>query len=100
QRREILFLIDRSGSMGSYKMKAAAQACGRLLESLGPADSFAIQAFDDRLEWLHGPAEQVWFQADTQGKTQGQQFLRALESRGGTELFEALTAGLQVLGQE
>jgi len=100
QRREILFLIDRSGSMGDYKMQAAAQACGRLLESLGPADSFAIQAFDDRLEWLHGPAEQVWFQADAQGKTQGQQFLRGLESRGGTELFEALTAGLKVLGQE
>lgn len=97
QTRDVVFLVDRSGSMGDYKMAAAAQACDRLLNSLGPNDRFAIQAFDDRIEWLVHPnhPQQVWLQADEQGKQAGRKYLRGIDSRGGTELHQAIQAALK-----
>lgn len=115
QRREVLFLLDRSGSMGDYKMAAAAQACERLLNSLSPGDAFAIQAFDDRLEWLtahndspHAPGQSAqnhqaaerWLAADQAGKDQGRRFLQAVTSRGGTELYQAISEGLQLFSKQ
>lgn len=98
QHRNLIFLLDRSGSMGEHKMASAAQACDRLLNSLGPNDRFALQAFDDRIEWLEDDG--VWFQADEKGKAQGRRFLRQIESRGGTELYAALQAALQEFPSE
>lgn len=94
QHRDIVFLLDRSGSMGEYKMAAASQACDRLLNSLGPGDRFAIQAFDHEVEWLHPQGQEVWIPADQQGKDKGRKYLRSLESRGGTELFTAIRQAL------
>lgn len=108
QRREVLFLLDRSGSMDGYKMSAAAQACERLLNSLSPGDAFAIQAFDDRLQWLDANADEpnqanhserpkrLWLTADQAGKDRGRRFLQAIEARGGTELYYAISEGLQI----
>ncbi len=102
QKREVLFLLDRSGSMGTYKMAAAAQACERLLNSLSPTDAFAIQAFDNRLQWLENKENdnQRWFAANNQGKDQGRRFLQGIDSRGGTELYDSISAGLKIFSSE
>jgi Ca-activated chloride channel homolog len=48
--RDIVFLLDRSGSMDGWKIKAARRGMGRLVESLTPQDRFQVVAFDDALD--------------------------------------------------
>lgn len=90
--RDVIFLLDRSGSMGDYKMASASQACDLLLESMGPRDRYAVLAFDDQMEWME--PENVWQAADEVGRAKGHDFLTRVDSRGGTELFEAIQQAL------
>lgn len=91
--RDVIFLVDRSGSMGDYKMASASQACSLLLDSMGPRDRYAVLAFDDQMEWLEPTS--VWQSADEAGRALGHGFLSKIDSRGGTELFEAIQQSLQ-----
>jgi secreted protein with Ig-like and vWFA domain len=50
--RDVVFLLDRSGSMNGLKMTSAARALIILLNTLRPDDRFAICAFDNSFEWL------------------------------------------------
>ncbi|PIQ26083.1 hypothetical protein COW36_02230 [bacterium (Candidatus Blackallbacteria) CG17_big_fil_post_rev_8_21_14_2_50_48_46] len=98
--REVVFVVDRSGSMEGLKMTSASQACSLLLETLGPSDRYAILAFDDRLDWFHPKLQDnqaLFLAADPAGQDEGQRFLQALTARGGTELEMALKAALQAL---
>jgi len=101
--REVVFVVDRSGSMAGEKMVSAGQACRLLLEALGPEDSFAILAFDDQLDWFQpstNPKGAYFLTADPAGQAAGQQFLSSLSDRGGTELEGALRVALQALQQK
>lgn len=92
--RDVVFVVDRSGSMEGIKMTSAARACGVLLRTLGPRDRFAIQAFDDRVEWFTPHTENrndFFSQADEAGIDRGEKYLRQINSRGGTELDRALS---------
>lgn len=89
--RDVIFVVDRSGSMGGVKMASAARACSILLGTLGPRDRFAIQAFDDRVEWMDGGR---FVPADEKGLETGEKFLRTIEARGGTELDGAIREAL------
>ena len=93
--RDVVFLLDRSGSMGGTKMASAARACALLLQTLGPRDRFAIGAFDNGVEWLGGGKLTC---ADEAGLTAGDKFLRGIAARGGTELDPAMAAALSLLG--
>jgi Ca-activated chloride channel family protein len=86
--RDVVFVIDRSGSMGGVKMTSAARACSILLASLGPRDRFAVCAFSSSSDWLQ------WTSADEKGIAAGEKFLRAIVAHGGTELGNALSQTL------
>jgi Ca-activated chloride channel homolog len=91
--RDVVFVLDRSGSMEGVKMASAARACALLLRTLGPRDRFAVQAFDDVVEWMPGE----FIQADEGGIERGEKWLRAIASRGGTELDLAVAEALERL---
>ncbi len=98
--RDVVFVVDRSGSMDGEKMASAARACSTLLETLGPRDRFALQAFDNDIEWFElaptprgGP---VLVAADQASVEKGKKWLRGIEARGGTEVTQALGAALQL----
>lgn len=100
--RDVVFVLDRSGSMSGVKMTSAARACSILLATLGPRDRFAIEAFDDRQEWMPAPGtpnpEGGSLVSATVGAVEaGHRYLREVESRGGTELDAAVAAALRVL---
>jgi Ca-activated chloride channel family protein len=103
--RDVVFLIDRSGSMMGVKMVSAVRACSVLLQTLGPQDRFAICAFDNIPEWMgarNNPCPSVaqcFVQADEAGIEAGLQHLRTIQARGGTELYNALGVVLQTLSQ-
>ncbi len=95
--RDVVFVLDRSGSMSGEKMSSAARACSLLLQTLGPRDRFGIVAFDDRTEWmgaaphaLGSPTDAVLRRAEPREVARGEAFLRGIGSRGGTELLPAL----------
>lgn len=94
--RDVVFVLDRSGSMGGVKMSSAARACSLLLGTLGPRDRFAITAFDDRAEWM---ADGKFLSADEAGLAAGEKFLRTIDARGGTELDPAMKETLSLINQ-
>jgi Ca-activated chloride channel family protein len=48
--KDVVLLLDRSGSMHGWKMVAARRAAARIVDTLGAADRFAVLTFDDRVE--------------------------------------------------
>jgi Ca-activated chloride channel family protein len=101
--RDVVFVLDRSGSMQGMKMTSAARACSILLATLGPRDRFAIQAFDSVREWLHPPGAKNKFDlfqaADEAGIERGEKYLRDVTARGGTEVDGALADALEAISQ-
>jgi len=89
--RDVVFVLDRSGSMQGPKMASAARACALLLRTLGPRDRFSVQAFDDTVEWMPGGFQP----ADEAGLDRGEKWLRGIDARGGTELDGAMREALQ-----
>ncbi len=98
--RDVIFIVDRSGSMGGPKMASAAKSCSILMDTLGPQDRFAICAFDDVIEWMHPHKEWStsvdgrFVSADEAGIESGKAYLRTVTARGGTELEPALAESL------
>ena len=87
--RDVIFVVDRSGSMQGVKMVSAARACSLLLATLGPKDRFAVQAFDNVCEWMNQDSDRFVL-ADETGIEAGNKFLRGISSRGGTEMHRSL----------
>lgn len=92
--RDVVFLIDRSGSMSGAKMASATRACSLLLATLGPGDRFSICAFDDQALWF----AREFMRADEGGIAAGRRFLQNVQANGGTELGTALSEAMQVAG--
>ncbi len=93
--RDIVFVLDRSGSMHGLKMSSAASALSILLNTLTPRDRFSICAFDDAIEWfsdLRSVDNDQFFPASLKVLEKGQAYLRKIEARGGTEMHGALEA--------
>lgn len=91
--RDVVVLLDRSGSMNGWQMVAARRAVARLLDTLTDQDRFVVLAFDNRVE---APWEDLQ-SADLWRRTQALKFLEGVEARGGTELAPALRRACHVL---
>jgi Ca-activated chloride channel family protein len=93
--RDVVFVIDRSGSMGGWKMVAARRAAARMIDTLTSRDRFAAIAFDDQVELL--PATGLVAGSDRH-RFQAVEALAKLDSRGGTEMSRPLQAAVRMLG--
>ncbi len=89
--REVVFLVDRSGSMGGSPMRAAQRAVKGCLRALGPQDRFNIVAFDDEQVAL-APASLPF---DDKSLAAGDAFVDSIQPGGSTEASEALRVVLQ-----
>ena len=90
--REFVFVLDRSGSMSGGPLAEAKNALRACLRTLGERDSFALLAFDDRLEWLREGCVPFTQRA----VDDADRWLDRLEARGGTEIAGALGAALSL----
>jgi Ca-activated chloride channel family protein len=91
--REVVLLVDHSGSMEGPKWQAADWAVERFLSELTPRDTFALGLFHDTTRWF-APAPRP---ADPQAIAEAVAFLKTTHDSGGTELGVALE---QALGLE
>lgn len=94
--RDVVVVLDRSGSMGGWKIAAARRAVARLVDSLTERDRVAVLAFDDVIE--HRGLAPTLEAATDRGRWQVLEWLATVDERGGTELGAALAAGLELCG--
>lgn len=92
--RDVVFVIDRSGSMGGWKMVAARRAAARMIDTLTSRDRFCAIAFDDHVELL--PAKGL-SDATDRNRFRAVEALAKVEARGGTEIRHPLQMALNFL---
>lgn len=88
--REVVLLVDHSGSMQGPKWEAADWAVERFLGGLTPRDTFALGLFHTSTRWL-APTPQP---ATPAAVAEAVEFLKRHRDAGGTELGVALEQAL------
>lgn len=88
--REMIFVIDNSGSMAGESMPAARRSLLYALETLRPQDRFNIIRFDDTMTELFSGA----VSANQSNIATAKTFTHGLEAEGGTQMLPALRAAL------
>ncbi len=91
--KEIVFVVDRSGSMAGEKIEQARQALQFILGQLDESDRFAIVSFDDRIETQAEALQPV----TAQTIRRAQSYVARLHERGNTDIEGALRRGLEML---
>jgi len=89
--REMIFIIDTSGSMHGVSLAQAKQALLRALKTLRPGDRFNVIEFNSYTNPLY-PAS---VSADVTNVEAASQFVRNLQSNGGTEMHGALSFAMR-----
>jgi Ca-activated chloride channel family protein len=95
--RDVVVVLDRSGSMAGWKMVAARRAAARMLDTLGDADRFAVLAFDNTVEEPPALDGERLVPATDRNRFRAVEFLAAVEARGGTEMAAPLRQGVERL---
>ncbi|WP_462157476.1 marine proteobacterial sortase target protein [Pseudoalteromonas sp. GB56] len=88
--REIIFVIDSSGSMHGGSMDAAKQAVFYALDNLNDNDSFNIIDFDSNASMFRPQA----VVANEFNRAEAERFVYNLQADGGTEIADALNHAL------
>jgi len=91
--RDVVVVLDRSGSMRGWQMVAARRAVARLLDTMTAGDRFSVLAFDDRVESPWNGLQPASYLR----RTQALAFLEKVEARGGTEMARPLAQACTLL---
>ena len=94
--RDVVFLLDRSGSMEGWKMIAARRAVARMVDTLGPDDRFEVITFGTDMDFLGGSTG-VMQSASDRHRFQAVEFLTRTSAGGGTETAPAIERALALL---
>jgi len=90
--RDIIFIIDTSGSMQGGSMQQAKASLQLALLQLNNNDSFNIIAFDNETELLFP----VTHMASAENISTAQKFIDNLRANGGTEMYRPLSNALMM----
>jgi Ca-activated chloride channel homolog len=94
--KEIVFLLDTSGSMSGFPIEKAKEAMRAALDGLNPDDTFNMIAFNNDTYTLFPSAVRA-----TPGNLRtAHSFLNARAGSGGTEMMRAIHAALDPAGAE
>ncbi|MCS7478556.1 VIT domain-containing protein [Umezawaea endophytica] len=96
--RDVVLLLDRSGSMHGWKMVAARRAAARIVDTLTADDRFAVVTFDHEV----GHPEDLGaglVPATDRNRYRAVEHLAGVQARGGTELLAPIRDGLGLLGR-
>ncbi|GAA3208892.1 VIT domain-containing protein [Nonomuraea helvata] len=92
--RDLVLVLDRSGSMGGWKMVTARRAAARIVDTLTEQDRFAVLTFDSVVE----EAFEGLVEASDRNRYRAVEHLARVDARGGTELLEPLRRAIALLG--
>jgi Ca-activated chloride channel family protein len=94
--KDVVLLLDRSGSMGGWKMVAARRAAARVIDTLTDEDRFAVMTFDHQVDRPAG-LDAGLSTASDRHRFRAVEHLSRTDARGGTELLTPLRDGLALL---
>jgi Ca-activated chloride channel family protein len=100
QPRDLVFVLDRSGSMGGWKIAAARRALARMIDTLNERDRFTVYAFDNVIETPPSFEGSAPVPATDRNRFRATEFLARLEARGGTEMAQPLLQAVQQLSSQ
>ncbi|MCB9892303.1 MAG: VWA domain-containing protein [Planctomycetes bacterium] len=90
--KDVVFVIDTSGSMAGEKIEQARNALMFCIQRLNPEDRFALVPFSTEAR----PHVTALAPNDEEHRTQALALVKGLEARGGTNIAEALTTALSL----
>jgi Ca-activated chloride channel family protein len=88
--REVVFVLDTSGSMSGASIRQAKEALLLALERLAPGDSFEVIEFNSTAQALFGESRE----ATRDNVRRAMRWVGSLDARGGTEMAAALRLAL------
>ncbi|MEU4292948.1 VIT domain-containing protein [Kribbella sp. NPDC026596] len=94
--RDVVLVLDRSGSMSGWKMVAARRAAARIVDTLTDADRFAVLTFDTVVEHPKDlPTDLV--EGTDRNRFRAVEHLAGVGARGGTEMLAPLREATTLL---
>ena len=90
--KDLVFVLDTSGSMSGGKIGQAKEALRFVLENLNPDDRFAVVAFSDTVAALHPYLTDVSAESVSEAAT----WASRIGAGGGTNIDEALSLALSL----
>ncbi|XP_051272471.1 inter-alpha-trypsin inhibitor heavy chain H3-like [Dicentrarchus labrax] len=91
--KNVVFVIDRSGSMSGRKMVQTREALLAILKDLHEEDYFALIQFDDRIDsW-----QKSLTKATKENVDQAMIYVQQINYRGGTDINQAVLTGVEML---
>ncbi|WP_433329821.1 VIT domain-containing protein [Spirillospora sp. CA-294931] len=94
--RDVVLILDRSGSMHGWKMVAARRAAARIVDTLTPDDRFAVLSFDNVVERPRD-LDPGLVPGTDRNRFRAVEHLAALDARGGTEMLTPLDQACTLL---
>jgi len=94
--RDIIFVMDVSGSMNGYKIEQTKAAFNFFIDQLNSEDRFEVIGFSDTLQFGRGQLQT----ADTENRKQAKNFIDHLRPGGSTNIHDALNAALKLFPNE
>jgi Ca-activated chloride channel family protein len=94
--KDVVLLLDRSGSMSGWKMVAARRAAARVIDTLTTDDRFAVRTFDHAVDRPEELGDGLVEATDRQ-RFRAVQYLAGVDARGGTELLAPMHEALALL---
>lgn len=88
--REIVFVVDASGSMSGEPMSVAKDTMRRFIGGLGPDDAFSVIRFSESASGLSEELVPV----TTENVKRALEYVDALTGQGGTQMTEGIRAAL------
>lgn len=92
--KDLVFVIDRSGSMEGEKIDQVRRAMDAILDALGPDDRFDVITFNGGVAPVFG---QLKAASDPQALARARAVVSALTADGGTDIERSLRTGLAEL---
>ena len=94
--KTVVFVLDRSGSMGGQKFEQAREALEFVLNNLREGDTFNIVAYDSKVESFRPELQRF----DPEIREEAVGFVEGLHSGGSTNIDGALQTTLKLLNDE
>ena len=89
--REVIFIVDTSGSMAGTSIEQAREALNMALQRLRPEDRFNVIEFNNHARRLFEAA----MPADTSNRSRAQRWVSSLDADGGTNILAGLEMALE-----
>jgi Ca-activated chloride channel family protein len=93
--KDVVFVVDTSGSMQGEKIEETKRAIEYVLNSLNQGDRFGIIQFNTDVDYFKSRL----LAATPENKQSAKTFVAGLEARGGTDISDALNTGCSMLNE-